>query len=161
MKTRSLITSAGVMLLAAGCVTDTGPRINARPLAPPAMGDYRGGPFIIANNLLFDSGSAELSESARAEAARAAKWLIASPGDRVILQGHTDDLGDPEFNLQLGLQRAEAVKWHMVRLGVDRDRITTVSFGPNMPLVRNTSAANRELNRRVVFMFIPGEAAND
>jgi outer membrane protein OmpA-like peptidoglycan-associated protein len=70
---------------------------------------------------------------------------------RVNIVGHTDDVGVPEFNLDLSRRRAEAVKKYLVDHGVDASRVTTEGRGMNEPRVPNDSDANRAKNRRIQF----------
>ena len=72
---------------------------------------------------------------------------------RMILEGHTSDLGDADYNMALGKQRAEAVKKYMVDQGIDPARIETISYGETQPGVPNDSAFNRKINQRVGFKW--------
>lgn len=69
----------------------------------------------------------------------------------VKIIGHTDDVGAPEFNLDLSKRRAEAVKKYLVDKGIDPARITTEGRGMTDPRVPNDSDANRAKNRRIDF----------
>jgi outer membrane protein OmpA-like peptidoglycan-associated protein len=63
--------------------------------------------------------------------------------------GHTDDVGKAAYNLTLSGARAEAVKTWLVAHGVAAARLTTHGYGDTVPLVPNTTDANRAKNRRV------------
>lgn len=80
--------------------------------------------------------------------------LQKNPGDRLIIKGHTCDIGTDEYNMGLGQRRADSVKSYLVNAGIDASRIDTISLGETDPAMPNTSAANRKMNRRVVFQFI-------
>ena len=67
----------------------------------------------------------------------------------VEVQGHTDNTGAAVYNLKLSQQRAESVVNAIVRLGVSRDRLEPKGYGPEKPLVPNTTEANMAKNRRV------------
>jgi outer membrane protein OmpA-like peptidoglycan-associated protein len=71
--------------------------------------------------------------------------------DRVLmLNGHTDSDGPSDYNLRLSLNRAQAVKQYLViNRSVAPDRLIVYGYGENMPLRPNSSAANKQLNRRV------------
>jgi outer membrane protein OmpA-like peptidoglycan-associated protein len=71
------------------------------------------------------------------------------PNKKIIVEGHTCNLGSHEENVSVGLLRAEMVKSYLVQKGIDPRRITTVSKAEAEPLVPNTSEANRKQNRRV------------
>ena len=74
----------------------------------------------------------------------------------VRIEGHTDDTGSPKFNLNLSQERAEAVKLHLVSLGVDIQRLESVGYGDTRPIASNDTEEGRALNRRVDFRIIQG-----
>jgi outer membrane protein OmpA-like peptidoglycan-associated protein len=65
------------------------------------------------------------------------------------LAGHTCDLGDDAYNIDLSRKRAQSVKDYLVANGVTEDRLVTTGFGETSPMVPNDSSAAREKNRRV------------
>jgi outer membrane protein OmpA-like peptidoglycan-associated protein len=65
------------------------------------------------------------------------------------LTGHTCDLGDDAYNIDLSRKRAQSVKDYLVANGVTEDRLVTTGFGETSPMVPNDSSAAREKNRRV------------
>lgn len=73
---------------------------------------------------------------------------------KVEISGHTDNLGSHAYNVNLSQRRAEAVKKHLVRAGIDESRITVAGYGPDKPIVDNKTRANRSLNRRTEFTII-------
>ncbi len=72
---------------------------------------------------------------------------------KVEVQGHTDDKGTPEHNMDLAQRRAEAVKDWLVKAGVERDRMFAKGYGMEKPLAPNLTDAARAKNRRVEFMI--------
>jgi outer membrane protein OmpA-like peptidoglycan-associated protein len=69
--------------------------------------------------------------------------------------GHTCDLGDGDYNMELSRRRAEAVKEYLVSLGVEDSRLVTTGFGETSPLTPNESETNRQKNRRVDLGALP------
>ena len=67
----------------------------------------------------------------------------------IVSTGHTDSVGGTEYNKDLSLRRAQAVKSYLVSKGVDGDRIDTAGKGERQPSADNTTAAGRTENRRV------------
>jgi peptidoglycan-associated lipoprotein len=63
-----------------------------------------------------------------------AKWLSDHGSTRVQVEGHTDERGSEEYNLALGAKRAQAAKDYLTTLGVSSDRISTISYGKELPL---------------------------
>lgn len=74
---------------------------------------------------------------------------------RILVTGHTDDIGSDEANQALGQARANAVRDYLVQHGITADRIETASDGERRPIASNKSAAGRQLNRRVVISRLP------
>ncbi len=75
----------------------------------------------------FDSSRLDINELASVD--HAAHWLAAHPGNRVILEGHTDRSGDSAYNDDLALRRAEAVGARLVGDGINSDRVIFVVYG--------------------------------
>ena len=106
----------------------------------------------VLNHILFDFDKAVLKPEGKAEVDKAVAHLKEWPGDTVLIEGHTCDIGEAAYNEGLGGRRANAVKTYMVEAGISADRISTKSFGETQPAVANDSAANRKLNRRAVIV---------
>ncbi|MDM9631168.1 OmpA family protein [Robiginitalea aurantiaca] len=75
-------------------------------------------------------------------------------GDRILLVGHTDSDGEEAYNLELGRERAEEYKAHLISLGVDESKIEIQSAGESDPAVPNDSPENKQRNRRVTVQII-------
>ncbi|MES1206699.1 MAG: OmpA family protein [Pseudomonadota bacterium] len=72
---------------------------------------------------------------------------------RLRIEGHTDARGTKKHNMTLSQDRADAVRVHLVGLGIDGPRMDAVGFGPEQPIETNKTAAGRERNRRVEFVI--------
>ena len=70
------------------------------------------------------------------------------------IQGHTDNTGTREHNLQLSDARASSVKKWLVEAGVDTNRLVAKGYGQDRPIAPNVTAANRTRNRRVQFIIL-------
>jgi outer membrane protein OmpA-like peptidoglycan-associated protein len=104
--------------------------------------------------ITFENDSATLDPPGRASVARAAQVLLAYPGARVRIEGHTDSNGTPESNLALSQARAQSVLNALVSLGIAADRMSAVGFGETRPKVPDTSPENMAINRRVEFVVL-------
>ena len=109
---------------------------------------------IVLHNVLFDLDRAELRSECKPKIEKAATYLKEYRSDRIIVEGHTCALGTEEHNLALGMKRAEAVKRYLVALGVEPERIRTVSYGESQPTADNSTEETRQLNRRVVMEIV-------
>ena len=69
----------------------------------------------------------------------------------VEVQGHTDNVGNPDVNMFLSEKRAMAVRDYLIKQGVDANRLTAHGYGSSMPIADNTTNAGRAKNRRVEF----------
>jgi peptidoglycan-associated lipoprotein len=80
-----------------------------------------------------------------------ARWLKQHPKLDVVVEGHCDERGTFEYNLELGAKRARAVRDHLIELGVSADRIETISYGEERPAVEGTGERVWSQNRRAEF----------
>lgn len=108
------------------------------------------------DQLRFGSGSATLSEAARAVLDDFAARLKAENQNVYIeIQGHTDSRGEEAANYRLGLRRAEAVRDYLNRSGgIPLHRMSVISYGESQPIADNRFRHGREQNRRVVLVVL-------
>ena len=76
------------------------------------------------------------------------------PDIKVKIAGHTDSDGTKENNLKLSQKRANAIKRYLVQKGIKSDRLVAIGYGESRPLVKNDTAAHKQINRRVEFRVI-------
>jgi outer membrane protein OmpA-like peptidoglycan-associated protein len=107
------------------------------------------GVLLTIGDVLFATGTANLSPMADNEINRLAVFMKKYPDRNVLIEGYTDSTGPEGANLDLSRQRANAVSDKLVAQGISRSRITTRGFGEESPLASNDSPAGREQNRRV------------
>lgn len=102
-----------------------------------------------SDRLFFESNSAKLTINAKNSLERC--WLPAlkSNSDSVVLFGHSDARGSREFNLALGLARAEVVRDYLIAHGIPPDRMKAFSYGKERPAVKGSNEEAWALNRRV------------
>lgn len=111
-----------------------------------------GKPYTI-NDILYNTASAELSATSKFILRQFATFLKENPTAVITIQGHTDNEGDPNENLELSQRRAEGVKAYLVALGISAKRLNAVGFGETQPKVENTTEANKAQNRRTDFVI--------
>lgn len=81
-----------------------------------------------------------------------ASWLSGHPGTRVQVEGHCDSRGSEEYNIALGAKRAQAAKEYLTTLGVSGDRVSTISYGKELPLCSEETESCWARNRRDHFV---------
>ena len=100
--------------------------------------------------IAFDTGSYEINDNHLAVLDEAAEALLKYPEARATIEGHTDSIGDADYNLELSYQRSEAVKRYLVdEFGISPTRLKTVGYGEERPIVDNNAESVRHQNRRV------------
>jgi peptidoglycan-associated lipoprotein len=105
-------------------------------------------------DVYFEFNRYDLASDARAKLTAAADWLRENPAIRVEIEGHCDELGTSEYNLALGAKRTYAVKDYLISLGVARSRLSTISYGEEIPVCHEPTEQCRQKNRRVHFVII-------
>ena len=95
----------------------------------------------------FEFDQSELDDAARAKLEENANWLKEDSGRVLTIEGHTDEVGTTDYNLALGERRAKTTKDYLVRLGVEADRVSIITFGEERPASEQDS-----LNRRSMFV---------
>jgi OOP family OmpA-OmpF porin len=118
------------------------------------------GLVVTLGDVLFEFDRAELKPGSMRQLEQLASLLRQHPERRVAIEGHTDSIGDTDYNVRLSERRAEAVRGFLVRQGVDPARIVTRGYGQAFPVASNETEAGRQQNRRVeVVLARQGERA--
>jgi len=77
-----------------------------------------------------------------------ADWMQKNPQSRVQVEGHCDERGSEEYNLALGAKRAQAAKDYLQTLGISGDRMSTISYGKELPVCSDSTDDCYQQNRR-------------
>jgi peptidoglycan-associated lipoprotein len=110
------------------------------------MGAVTVGGDFIEIKFAFDSDA--IDDAAREAIGANAELLAADANRRAEIEGHCDGRGSSEYNLALGARRARAVRDALVELGVAAERLSTVSYGEELPLCKEATEACWARNRR-------------
>ena len=104
----------------------------------------------------FKFGQAVLPDAAKARIDEVVNQLLANPnGAYIEIAGYTDNIGSREYNMTLGLERAEAVKRYIYeQYHIPLFRMSVISYGPDNPVAPNTTRDGRAQNRRVVIRVL-------
>ncbi len=103
------------------------------------------------NNIQFEYNSSVLRTSSYATLDKVSSTLRADKASGLQLDGHASAEGTDAYNMQLSLDRANAVKTYLVNSGVDAKRVSTQGYGETRPIASNTTEEGRVANRRVEF----------
>jgi len=106
---------------------------------------------IVLEGISFQFNSAVIQPASETTLERAAQILRDNPGVHVEIEGHTDDVGKPDFNQRLSDSRARSVADWLSAHGIPAERMSTKGYGATRPRAPNDSEPNRALNRRIEF----------
>jgi outer membrane protein OmpA-like peptidoglycan-associated protein len=114
------------------------------------------GLIVNISDVLFDFDKYTLKPGAREKLAKVSGILLAYPGLKIQLEGHTDSIGSDDYNMNLSQQRANAVEQYLITQGVVQTSLTAVGLGKADPVASNDTDSGRQQNRRVE-MVVSGE----
>lgn len=103
----------------------------------------------------FDFDSFVLAPAAQQALTQSAQWLRDHPDYALNVQGHCDERGTEQYNLALGDRRANSARTYLVSLGIDGDRLTTVSYGEERPFDEGHTEEAWAQNRRAHLVIGP------
>jgi outer membrane protein OmpA-like peptidoglycan-associated protein len=112
------------------------------------------GETIRLNNIYFPQGEATLLSASFAELDQLNKILQQNPTMEILIEGHTDIIGNPNDNMKLSEDRVRAVKDYLVKKGAVATRIQTKAYGGTKPIKTEGTDEERQINRRVEFKIL-------
>ncbi len=118
--------------------------------------DSARGLIVNMSDVLFDFGKATLRPEAREKLAKVSGIVLAYPGLKLALEGHTDSIGSDEFNQTLSEKRAMNVRDYLVAQGLNMNSLTAIGMGKGDPIASNDTNEGRQQNRRVE-MIVSGD----
>jgi len=118
--------------------------------------DTARGLIVNMSDVLFDTGKYDLKPGAREKLAKISGIVLAHPGLKLEVEGHTDSVGSDDYNLMLSERRANSVRAFLIQQGISPASITASGFGKAQPVASNDTAAGRQRNRRVE-MVVSGD----
>jgi peptidoglycan-associated lipoprotein len=111
-------------------------------------------------DILFEFDSYDLRGDARDILKSNAEWLKRNGSTRVEVEGHCDERGTNEYNLALGARRSQSARDYLVSLGISAERISTISYGEEIPACTEGSENCWRQNRRARFIVVPSRPAS-
>lgn len=110
-----------------------------------------GGPL---QDILFAYNSFDLSAEAQQVLQANADWLQSHAPTKVEVEGHCDDRGTVEYNLALGAKRARTARDYLITLGIPPERLSTISYGEELPQCTDLNESCWQQNRRSHFLVL-------
>lgn len=101
----------------------------------------------------FDFDRASVKSDFHAILDQHAAFLAKNPNQRVVVEGHCDSRGTPEYNIALGERRAQSVETYLLNAGVSSSQVSVVSYGEEKPAVMGSSEYAFAQNRRGVIVY--------
>jgi outer membrane protein OmpA-like peptidoglycan-associated protein len=119
--------------------------------------DSARGLIVNMSDVLFDSGKFTLRPGAREKLAKLSGVVLAYPSLQLAVEGHTDNVGSNEYNMNLSDNRANSVRDYLIQQGIIASSVRARGFGESRPVATNDTAAGRQENRRVE-LIVSGDA---
>ena len=119
---------------------------------PPAPGPLK--------EVFFSFDRYDLEGEARETLKVNADWLKRNSTTRIEIEGHSDERGTNEYNLALGAKRAQAARDYLVTLGIVTERLSTISYGEEIPACKEQNESCWRQNRRSRFVVIQARPAS-
>ena len=107
-------------------------------------------------DIYFEFDRYDLQADARDVLKSNAEWLKQNPASSVQIEGHCDERGTAEYNLALGAKRAQAAKDYLATLGIADQRLSTISYGEELPVCREQTEDCWQKNRHDRFVIKAG-----
>ena len=127
---------------------------SATYLATVDVTELAPGDAIVLQNIQFEFNSAALTLDSQSGIQMLVAFLQRNPELEVELAGHTDDVGNEQYNMRLSAERAETVREALIDNGIDANRLTAKGYGASHPLVPNDGEEHRALKRRTEMIII-------
>lgn len=112
------------------------------------------GESLTVDNIYFEVNSSELNGKSFAELSEIARFLEENSESHFLIQGHTDNSGNDQFNMKLSEERARTVYNYLIKSGISVKRLRFQGFGSRFPISDNSSEEGRRINRRITFELI-------
>jgi outer membrane protein OmpA-like peptidoglycan-associated protein len=112
------------------------------------------GESLVLNNIFFETNSHTLLPTSHAELNTVIELLLNNPSIKLLVEGHTDNVGNAEHNIKLSQQRAEAIVNYLTEKGIEPSRLKAKGYGFSKPIADNNTEEGRAMNRRTEIKII-------
>lgn len=148
MDMKKVLSVAAVAAVLVGCECAPETDVNVGEcITPGTAADFNKN---IPNRVFFEYNKSKLSHEAMKTLDTQAGWFKTYPSTTAVIEGHTDVRGTKEYNLALGERRAQNAEKHLNKMGIHKNRISTVSYGKERPFATGMTEADHAQNRTAV-----------
>ncbi len=126
--------------------------VTSQPVPGPTGGSQEDLLVNVGDRVFFGFDRSDLSGAAQGTIETLSAWMGTYPQVTITVEGHADERGTRDYNLALGERRANAVRDYMIALGVNPNRVSTISYGKERPAVLGSNEEAWAQNRRAVFV---------
>ncbi|MBE1302338.1 MAG: peptidoglycan-associated lipoprotein Pal [Alteromonadaceae bacterium] len=137
--------------------TSTGATVEtgsvARDKSPEEIKQEQKAELMANQTILFDFDRSSVNSKFYSMLNEHAQFLVQNPGETVVIEGHCDKRGTPEYNIALGERRAKSIETFLQNAGVSRSQIRVVSFGEEKPVAMGDTESAFAQNRRAVLVY--------
>lgn len=150
-----------LILVMSGCASLGDSTSDSTKTRLPIAQTERGVLIWLPDHVLFETGQAGFKQDIAAPFLdKVARLLREKTAKNIALEGHTDNVGTAEYNLDLSRRRAESVRDAFLARGVPAERMATAGFGFDKPVAPNDTEIGRALNRRVEVIVLDEQVDN-
>ncbi|MFK8005740.1 MAG: OmpA family protein [Saprospiraceae bacterium] len=133
------------------CPNEAGPKSNKG--CPEVVKEVQEAVNLAANNIQFENNSSQIKTISYTDLDDLASILQQYPEYNVSIGGHTDSVGNEEYNKKLSDRRAKACLNYLIKKGISANRMSSTGYGEAQPISDNATNEGREINRRVEFVL--------
>jgi len=137
--------AAGISLLLTACSSTC--KVDGSTATPGTAEDFEAN---VPNTVYFDFDKSSVSDTAKKRLEAQASWLKTYSATKATVEGHCDVRGTAEYNMALGEARANSVSKVLHTQGVDKERVSVVSYGKERPVDSGVTEMSHAKNRRAV-----------
>lgn len=140
------IIATGALLVACECAPDTEMQVG-ESVTPGTAADFKKN---VPDRVFFAFNKSSIGHEGKNTLAAQAGWFKTYPNTSATIEGHTDVRGTNEYNMALGERRAHKVAHKLHKMGVAKNRLSTVSYGKTRPFATGMDEASHAQNRVAV-----------
>ena len=111
--------------------------------------DLKPGSTTVLHHIYFEKATAFVRPESMVNIRKLAKALMRQPAIRIVIEGHTDNVGNKNDLMQLSKNRADTIRSLLIQEGVEPERVETKGYGATRPVTDNSTEEKKQQNRRV------------